>query len=150
MYEFLNYRVCDAMTSDPVTIPPEMSLAEAEALFEERDFNAVPVVDDEQRLVGFFTKLDLLKAFGDIDGRMFTPYDEIMKKPVSNFMTAVPHVMSATPRTPLTKALQKLLELRSKSLPVVDDERVVGIVAREDILRALRRAVAGEKAQDPL
>ena len=42
----------------------------------------MPVVDEEQRLAGVFTKLDLLKAFRDIDGRMFTPYDEIMKKPV--------------------------------------------------------------------
>lgn len=150
MYEFLDYRVCDAMTEPPVTIGPDLSIADAEALLEQRDFNAVPVVDDEGRLAGVFTKLDLLKAFGDIDGRMFTPYDEIMRKPVSGFMTAVPHVASATPRTPLTKVLEKLLALGVKSLPVVDDEVVVGIIAREDVLRALRRAVAGESPSEPI
>ena len=150
MYEFLKYRVCDAMSEQPLTLGPDVSLADAEALFEQHDFNALPVVDDDGLLIGVFTKLDLLKAFGDIDGRMFAPYEEIMKRPVENFMTSVPHVASATPRTPLTKALQKMLELRAKSLPVVDDERVVGMIAREDILKALRRAVAGEAPSEPI
>lgn len=150
MYEFLQYRVCDAMSDQPLTMGPDVSLADAEKLFEQHDFNAVPIVDEEGRLMGVFTKLDLLKAFGDIDGRMFTPYDEIMKKPVSEFMTAVPHVASATPRTPLTRAMQKMLELRAKSLPVVDEEVVVGMIAREDILKALRRAVEGEAPRKPI
>ncbi len=150
MYEFLEYRVCDAMTTEPVTTHSGLSLAEAEALFDEHGFNAMPVVDEEQRLVGILTKLDLLKAFADIDGRMFTPYDEIMKKPVGEFMTAQPGVASVTPRTPLTRALARLIEVRAKSLPVVDDERVVGMIAREDILGALRRAVAGETPSEPL
>lgn len=150
MYEFLEYRVCDAMTPDPVTVGPDLSLAEVEALFEQHDFNALPVVDAEHRLVGIFTKLDLLKAFRDIDGRMFTPYEEIMRRPVGDFMTAVPHVASATPRTPLTKVLHKILETRAKSLPVIDEETVVGVIAREDLMHALRRAVSGEAPRDPI
>ena len=150
MQEFLDYRVLDAMTSDPVTISPDLSLADAEAVFDAHDFNALPVVDDEGRLAGVFTKLDLLKAFRAIDGRMFIPYDQIMSKPVSTYMTKVPKVASATPRTPLTKVLEKLLATGAKSLPVVDDERPVGIIAREDVMRALRRAVAGERPADPI
>jgi CBS domain-containing protein len=150
MYEFLEYRVCDAMTSDPITIGPDTSLGEAESVFEQHAFNALPVVDDENRLIGLFTKLDLLKAFREIDGRMFTPYDDVMKQPVSNFMTRVPEVSSATPRTPLTRVLEKMLALRAKALPVVDNEVVVGIIAREDILAALRRAVAGEAPKEPI
>ena len=91
-----------------------------------------------------------MKAFRDIDGRMFTPYEDIMKQPLSGFMTAVPKVASATPRTPLTKVLEKMLALRAKSLPVVDDEIVVGMIAREDLLAALRRAVAGETPKEPI
>lgn len=150
MYEFLEYRVCDAMTPDPVTIGPELALAEVEALFAQHQFNALPVVDEEGRLVGVFTKLDLLKAFRDIDGRMFTPYDEIMRRPVGDFMTPVPRVASATPRTPLTKVLRKILETGAKSLPVIDGETVVGVIAREDLMKALRKAVSGEAPSEPI
>jgi CBS domain-containing protein len=50
MYEFLSYRVRDAMTPDPVTIAPTARLAEAEALFERHEFNALPVVDADVQL----------------------------------------------------------------------------------------------------
>jgi len=150
MLEFLEYRVLDAMTPDPVTIGPELSLAGVEEVFEEHDFNALPVVDEEDRLIGIFTKLDLLKAFREIDGRMFVPYDQIMQQPVRAFMTEVRKIASVTPRTPLTRVLEKILAVGTKSLPVVDDEKVVGIIAREDLMRALRRAVAGEAPKKPI
>ncbi len=63
MYEFLDYRVCDAMTRDPVQIAPEASLAAAEALFEKHGFNALPVVGAGGALLGVVTQLDLLRAF---------------------------------------------------------------------------------------
>lgn len=150
MYEFLEYRVCDAMTPDPVTLAPEATLAQAEAVFEEHDFNAMPVVDPEHRLLGVFTKLDLLKAFRLTQDHMFPPYDEIMRRPVCELMTKEEEVSTATPRMPLPRALEKMVELRVRSLPVVDDRTVVGVIAREDVMKALRRAVAGEAARGPI
>jgi CBS domain-containing protein len=55
-------------------------------------------------------------------------------------------VATVTPRMPLTRLLQRMLDTRNKSFPVVDGARLVGVVAREDVLQALRRAAAGEKA----
>lgn len=150
MYAFLDYRTCDAMTADPVTVGPETSLAEAEAVFEEHQFNALPVVDAEHQLLGVFTKLDLLKAFRHRDDRLFPPYDEIMRQPVASFMTFERDLATATPRMPLTRVLEKMVEGRSKSLPVVDAGVLVGVVAREDVMKALRRAVAGEVPTDPI
>jgi CBS domain-containing protein len=40
--------------------------------------------------------------------------------------------------------LQKMIDTRNKSFPVVDGARVVGVVAREDVMRALRSAAAGQ------
>ena len=52
------------------------------------------------------------------------------------------------PRTRLTRVLEKMVATRNKSLPVVDPhgDRLVGVVAREDVMQALRRAAAGSKA----
>jgi CBS domain-containing protein len=148
VYEFLDYRVCDAMTRDPVQIAPEASLAEAEALFEKHGFNALPVVGAGGALLGVVTQLDLLRAFRFTDDHMFPPYEQVMATPVGEVMTS--DAATVTPRTPLTRVLETLVRLRMKSLPVAEDGRVVGMIAREDVLAALRRAVAGERATGPI
>lgn len=138
MYEFLHYQVRDAMTVDPIAISPRAKLREAEMLFETHDFNGVPVVDDQRRLLGILTKFDLLKAFSLGSQAIAPHYDEIMEQLIETVMTRDP--VSVDPQLPLSRLLQKLVEMRTKSLPVVEDGRLVGIIAREDVLKALRRA----------
>ena len=148
MYEFLDYRILDVMTSDPVAVGPETSLAEVEKILEEKGWNGLPVVGPDGRLLGFVTQLDLLGAFCFNQESTLPPYEHIMASPVSEVM--VRDVTTVTPRMPLTRALERMVERRSKSFPVVEDDVLVGIVARRDILGALRRAVAGEKADGPI
>jgi CBS domain-containing protein len=143
VYDFPDYGVEDVMTTAPVTIEASQSLADAEALFEMHDFNALPVVEDEAQLVGVITKLDLLRAFRFTAEQVFPPYDEIMRRPVSELMSREP--ATVTPRAPLTRVLEKLLRTRHKSFPVAEAGQLLGVVAREDVLRGLRRAVAGER-----
>ena len=147
MYEFLGYQVQDVM-SIPVSIVPQATLAEAEQLLETRGFNALPVVTREGQLVGVVTSLDLLKAFRFTEESILPPYDEIMRRSVESVMCREP--VSVRPRTPLTRVLEKLVATRDKSFPVVDEGRLVGVVAREDVMQALRRADAGERPQQPL
>jgi CBS domain-containing protein len=148
VYEFLDYRVVDAMTSNPVCIGPDASIAETEALLERHDFNALPVAGPRGELLGVVTKLDLLRAFRFTDDHMFPPYEQVMAQPVRSVMTA--DVATVTPRTPLTRVLETLVRTRSKSLPVVEDGAVVGVIAREDVLAALRRATGGERPKGPI
>jgi CBS domain-containing protein len=148
MYEFLDYRVADAMTKDVVTVTPETPIAKAEAVLEQHGWNALPVVEEGRRLVGVVTSLDLLKAFRFTDESMFPPYEEIMARPVREVMSD--KLVTVSPRTPLTRALEKMVRTRNKSLPVALGGELLGILAREDVLNALRRAVAGERPSTPL
>ena len=71
MYEFLDYRVQDVM-SQPVTIRADATLAQAEELLEKNGFNALPVVDANDALVGLISSLDLLKAFAENPNRVLS------------------------------------------------------------------------------
>lgn len=143
MHEFLQYRVQHVMTTTPLTVEPGASLAQAEAIFDQHDFNALPVVEPDGRLVGILTKLDLLTAFAFTPASIIPQYEDVMRSQVAERMTREP--LTVTPDLPLTRVLQELVETRNKSFPVLDGVRLVGIIAREDVLRALRRAAAGEK-----
>jgi CBS domain-containing protein len=146
MHEFLQYRVRHVMTTTPETIEPSASLAHAEAIFDQHDFNALPVVEPDGTLVGIFSKLDLLAAFTFTPASIIPRYEEVMRSQIAERMTREPATVS--PDLPLTRLLQKLVETRNKSFPVLDGTRLVGVVAREDVLRALRRSAAGELPQE--
>jgi CBS domain-containing protein len=143
VYEFLTYQVRDVM-SPPVVANVRATLADVEAILEKNRFNALPIVDDESRLMGIVTTLDLLRAFAFDDDSILPPYDEIMQRPVSGILS--PDALTVPPRQSLTRTLEKMVKTRNKSFPVVDEDgRLVGVVAREDVMRALRRAAAGER-----
>lgn len=138
MYEFLNYRVSDVMTREVITVGPETPLADVEAIFERHGFNGVPVVDDAGALLGVLTKLDMLRAFAFTPLSIVPHYEEILRLPAQRVMTRNPQTVD--PQMPLTRVLEELVRTRYKSLPVVRDGHLEGIVSREDVLGALRRA----------
>lgn len=140
MYEFLEYQVDEFMTSPAVTIGPDATLLDAETVFEKHQFNCLPVTEDD-RMLGILTKLDFLRAFAFGPGSMIPAYAQIMGQKVSTVMNRRP--VTVLPDAPLTRVLQKMVDTRFKSFPVVRGKDLVGIIAREDIARALRRASAG-------
>jgi CBS domain-containing protein len=142
MYEFLSWRVDDVMTRTVVTVGPEARIADAEDEFDTRDFDALPVVTSDGVVAGIVSKLDVLRAYVFSPETMLPRYDEIRARPVRTIMTLQP--LTVAPTQPLTRPLEMLAATRVKSLPVVEEGRLVGIVAREDVLRALHRAAAGE------
>lgn len=140
MYRFLGYRVGEFMTSPVKTVALTTTLTELEALFDTYNCNAFPVVDHD-RVVGFATKLDFLKAFTFTTRQMVPHYNELMRKTVADVMTEA--VIHLEPDAPLTRALQLMVSLKARSFPVIDASgKLAGIIAREDIMRALKSAVA--------
>jgi CBS domain-containing protein len=147
MYRFLECMADGYMTRAVTTVTRQVTMRQLEALFEKYDFNSFPVVEDE-KMIGIVTKFDFLRAFVFTTGRMVPDYDELMRRPVAEMMTeAVIHV---GPTTYLTRVLELMVSHTTRSLPVLSsDQRLVGIISREDVMRALREATqdAGRSRQ---
>jgi CBS-domain-containing membrane protein len=147
MYRFLELTVEQYMTRTAQTVHSCTSLRELDGLFRRHDFNAFPVVDNA-RLVGLVTKFDFLKAFVFTTHELVPHYDELMRKCVSEIMTK--KVGSVEPQAPLTRVLHMMIDLRSRSFPVVaQGQSLVGMIAREDIKRALQDATRSPIAKRP-
>ena len=141
MQYFIHYQAQDVMTPDPITVNSGDTLEKVEQIFEEHDFNGVPVVDEKNWLLGVITTLDLLKVSRPVNNKRIRLYPAIMNESVSTVMTEKPAVVR--PETPLTTVLKVMIEKKYKSLPVVENHRVIGIIARENILVALHKASKG-------
>ena len=138
MYRFLEATAAQYMTCAVTTVARQTTMRALEALFEKHDFNSFPVVE-EGRVLGIVTKFDFLRAFAFTTGQMVPHYDELMRRSVAEMMTeAVVHV---EPAAPLTRVLQLMVSLRSRSFPVIGaDRQLVGMISREDVIRALKEA----------
>jgi CBS domain-containing protein len=138
VHRFLEATADQYMTRAVTTVTRRTTMRELEALFEKHDFNSFPVVEKE-KMLGVVTKLDFLRAFAFTTGQMVPQYDELMRRPVAEMMTeAVVHV---EPEEPLTRVLQLMVSLKTRSFPVIGPgHQLVGMISREDVIRALKEA----------
>ena len=135
-YRFLECTASQYMTSSVQTVTRQVTLRDLEALFEKHDFNAFPVVE-AGNMLGIVTKFDFLHAFAFTTHQVVPHFDELMRRTVADVMTeAVVHV---EPAAPLTRVLQLMVGLRSRSFPVIGSAgKLVGMISREDVMRALK------------
>ena len=142
MYKFLEQMVAGSMTRNVKAVSRGLTLRELEDLFERDDFNAYPVEEDTQ-IVGLVSKFDFLSSFMFTPAHMTPRYEDLMKRTVADIMT--PDFIYVRGETRLTRVLQLMVDHRIRSMPVIEgDQRLVGMVAREDVMRTLR-SCAGEK-----
>ena len=140
MYKFLEETVAGHMTNAVKTVTRELTVRDLSDMFERDDFNAYPVEEDAQ-VVGIVTKFDLLKCFAFTPNQMVPRYSELMSRTVADVM--IPEFIYVRPDTRLTRVLQLMVEHRIRSIPVIDGgQRLAGIIAREDVLRALASSAA--------
>ena len=141
MYRFLQQTVAEYMTRAVTTVSRELTVRDLNQMFERDDFNTYPVEADGQ-VVGLVTKFDLLKCFAFTPSQMVPRYDELMNRTVADIMTSAYIYVGAD--TKLTRVLQLMVEHRIRSIPAIDnDNRLVGIIAREDVIKALAASAQG-------
>ena len=132
------------MTRTVRTVMRDMTMREFKNLVDDTDFNTFPVREGGD-VVGLVTKFDFLKCFAFNPGRMVPGYDELLSRTVADVMT--PEFIYVDPATKLTRVLQLMVDHRIRSIPVLDAvQRLEGIIAREDVMRALQECTDSRAA----
>ena len=116
-------KVQEAISSQLVTVRDTDSALAGLKLLVKEGLSGAPVVSSDSKLVGMVTEFDLLLAI-DYVGETI---------PISRVMTK--KVTSVGPDTDLEEARKLILDHHYRRLPVVDGDKVVGVVSRRDILR---------------
>jgi CBS domain-containing protein len=143
LYKFLEQVTADAMTRNAKTVSRHVTLRELGELFEKEDFNAFPVEENSPQVVGLVSKFDYLANFIFTPAHMVPRYDDLMKRTVADIMT--PEFIYVRKETKLTRVLQLMVDHRLRSMPVIEgDQRLAGMISREDVMRALQRCGRGE------
>lgn len=137
----------DFMTTSVATIHATNSVHTAIEMMLKRGVSGLPVIDDEDQLVGMITEGDLLRRveFGASGKQIGISTDTALADlddyihghswRVGDLMTA--NVMTVTADTPIGQVARILYDNRIKRLPVVDGNRLVGLISRVDLLRAV-------------
>ena len=112
------------MIVDPITLQPDATLAEAEALMSRYHISGIPITDEDGRLVGILTNRDT---------RFVTPG----KQPISDYMTSA-NLITAPVGTSLDEAKAILHRHRIEKLPLLDaNGRLKGLITVKDILKKI-------------
>jgi len=138
----------DVMTRGVVSIRPDASILEAAHLMLEHGISGLPVIDEAGSLVGIVTERDLLRR-NTADAQLRRPewvefligperlaleYAESRTRKVNEVMTA--NLITISEAEPIEKAVRLMDEHRIKRLLVMRDGKLVGIIARPDLVRA--------------
>ncbi len=125
-------RARDLMSSPVHTVRPDLSLEEAQRVMLRLGHGGMPVVDEDEQLVGVITRHDVDQAMEH----------ELMHAPVKGFMN--PDVITADPEDGLMELKNRIIHNQVGRLPVVKGDHLLGIVTRSDIIRALHDREMGE------
>jgi CBS domain-containing protein len=152
-------RAMDVMTTNVITVGPDTSVQEVAKILSERSISGVPVVDAQNRLVGIVSEGDLLHRVEmgtdrrtgrrrswwldtvGSDEELARAYVKSHGRTAREVMTS--EVTSVSESTELADIANLLETKRIKRVPVVSDGKLVGIVSRANLVRAL--AAAGSR-----
>ena len=145
-------KVKDIMTKELITVSPETEITSAAKILLEKRINGLPVIDDSGKLVGILCQSDLVaqqkripipSVYTLLDS--FIPLtslrriDKEVKKiaalKVEQAMT--PEPVTIGPETDIEDVARLMVDKKYHTLPVMDGDKIVGIVGKEDVLKTL-------------
>ena len=133
--------VREVMSRPAVTVNDDVTVKTAIALLEQHQISAMPVIDAAGRLIGVISEADVVREMVVPDQRAHEIPVRLTAAPVH---LVVADIMSTHPITipaeaDLAVAAELMTSSAIKSLPVLDHDRLVGVVSRRDVIRVLAR-----------
>ena len=131
--------VREAMTVNPRTVSLNDSIVDAAHIMEQEDVGSVPVVDTDNVLVGLITDRDIsLRVVAAGKDPRSTAAGEVATRQVS----------PAYPDESLDEALEQMAHRQVRRLPVIEDDRVVGILAQADVVHEVKDKKIGQLIEE--
>lgn len=146
------------MQRDVKTVGPDATVRQVAEILADAAYSGLPVVDDDGNLVGVVTEADLLMRAKRLNLPSFFPFigGIILLEPPDRFEAELrkatgalvkevmtTDVVTVTEDTPLHELATIMIDKKVNRLPVVDGRKLVGIVTRDDLIRALH--LSGER-----
>ena len=122
-------QIQDYMKKDLLTLDPEMDVLRAAQLLIKFDISGAPVLDKHGRLVGMLTERDCMQVA--LQGFYHGEPGGLVKKHMS------PDPQFVSPDQSILTVAEMFIQGRFQRFPVVDNGRLVGVIARRDVMRAL-------------
>lgn len=142
----------DIMTREVITVKKDQLISDLSKLFIENHFNGVPVLDDEGKLAGVVTQGDLIEQNKNLhiptvialfDAVLFLEsekkFEDDVKKLTGSKIEDIYHKnpVTVSPDTDLNEITTIMAEKDVHTIPVLDGDKLVGIIGKGDIIRAM-------------
>ena len=143
----------EIMTTDVRSVTPDSSIEELARYFEETRYNALPVIDNDNRLVGVVSQNDLVErdkplhiptVISIFDWVLYLESEKSFREDVKRMAArSVGEIMTPAratcgPDTPVGEIAGLMSEKKAHLVPVLDrDGKVLGVVARLDLIRTM-------------
>lgn len=147
--------VADIMTKDVLTVKRETTIRELAEIFEHRNFGSLPVVDAEGNLTGIVTASDLIEQGRNLHiPTVISLFDWViplqgeralereLQKMTAQTVGEIcsSEVVTVSPSDSVSTAADIMSDRKLHALPVISNGKVVGMVARIDIIRSINRS----------
>lgn len=151
-------RVADIMTLDVIKVRPETRVSEVARLMSQHNLSGLPVVDEDNTVVGVVTELDMMLRNTHFKLPDFIFIFDIMlplelpghyRERLEKALGTTARELMSEPAVTISSAatIDELVELmvkrRINPVPVVEDDGLVGIVSRADIIRLMAQEFGG-------
>ncbi len=121
--------IADYMTTNLMTVKPDVDALAAIKQLLSHKITCAPVLDQSGKLIGMFSEVDCMKVVLDAS------YNQGMSGKVSDFMTT--EIIPVNAESSIVDLAGKFQDASLRSYPVFEDHKLVGIVSRTDVLKAL-------------
>ena len=122
--------ISDIMSTNVVTVSPDMTILEATNVLTKHDITGLPVVDRKKRLLGIVSEKDLLRLAYGLKTHTYASDDS--PKTVEDVMTK--EVVAFDEEDRISDVIKCLTEEDFRRVPILSGGKLVGIISRRDLL----------------